>query len=83
MNLKPFGKNILIEPQARNTILVSDQGSLCEYGIVVAIGESVEKVKVGDKLGFVVWGIQKLEVDEKTYYFLPENEDFILGFIEE
>jgi len=82
MTIRPFGKNILIEPVVRDTVLVSNEGSLCEYGKVVAIGDEVQKIKVGDSLGFLVWGIQKLEVEDKTYYFLPESSDFILGFVE-
>lgn len=81
--IKPFGKNILIEPVARNQVLVSDQGALCEYGNVVAVGDEVTKIKVGDKVGFLVWGVSKLEIQEKAYYFLNESADFILGFIED
>lgn len=83
MNIKPFGKNILISPTAKTQVLLSEQGSLCEYGKVIAIGDEVQKVKVGDVVGFVVWGIQKLEVDDSTYYFIPESSDFLLGTIEE
>jgi len=83
MTIKPFGKNILIQPAARSQVLVSDQGSLCEYGKVIAIGDEVTKVKVGDNVGFLVWGIQKLDVQDTIYYFIPETSDFLLGFIEE
>lgn len=83
MNIKPFGTNVLIEPAAKKQILVSDQGSLCEYGKVVAIGDGVTSIKVGDTIGFLVWGISKLDIEGKTFYFLPESSDFILGFIEE
>jgi len=83
MNIRPFGKNILVAPAAKQQVLVSDQGSLCEYGKVEAVGDEVTKIKVGDNVGFLVWGVQKLEVEGKTFYFLPENSDFILGFIEE
>lgn len=82
-NIKPFGKNILIEPEERKTVLAMDQGSLCEYGRIVAIGNDVQTLRVGETVGFLVWGISKLEIDEKTYYFLPESSDFILGTIEE
>lgn len=99
MNIKPFGTNILIQPAAKSEILVSDQGTLCEYGKVIAIGDSVGEhwfwlfkilgikknncVKVGDNLGFLIWGVQKLIVGEQTFYFIPENSDFILGFLED
>ena len=81
--IKPFGKNILIQPAAKAQVLVSEQGSLCEYGKVIAIGDEVTKVKVGDTVGFLVWGVQKLDVRDTIYYFIPESSDFILGTIEE
>ena len=81
--IKPFGNNILIEPAAKKQVLVSEQGALCEYGKVVAVGDEVQKVQVGETLGFLVWGINKLEVEGVTYYFLPESSDFILGTIEQ
>lgn len=80
--IKPFGKNILIKPEEKKSILSADQGTLCEYGEVLAVGDEVERIKVGQKVGFLVWGINKLVVEEETFYFLPESSDFILGFIE-
>lgn len=83
MKITPFGKNILIEPLQRKQVLLSDQGALCEYGKVVAIGDEVTKIKEGDLVGFLVWGVQKLEVEDKFYYFIPETSDFILGLMTE
>lgn len=80
--IRPFGTNILIEPVEKKQVLVSDQGTLCEYGTVVAVGDAVTKVKVGQTIGFLIWGINSLEVDGKKYYFIPETSDFILGFLE-
>jgi hypothetical protein len=81
--IRPFGNNILIQPAAKSQVLVSDQGTLCEYGKVVAIGNDVIHVKVGDSIGFLVWGINKLDVNDEIFYFINESSDFILGFIED
>lgn len=83
MQIKPYGKNILIQPTAKAEVLVSEQGTLCEYGKVLAIGDDVKTIKVGDTIGFLVWGISKVVVQDETFYFIPETSDFILGFIEE
>lgn len=83
INIRPFGTNILIQPAAKSQVLVSDQGTLCEYGKVIAIGDEVKKIKVGDEIGFLVWGSQKLVVRDETFYFIPEDSDFLLGWIEE
>lgn len=82
IQIKPFGKNILVQPTVKSQVLVSDSGTLCEYGKVVAVGSEVIHVKEGDEVGFLVWGIQKLEVEDQTYYFIPENSDFLLGYIQ-
>ena len=77
--IKPFGKNILIEPIEKKQILISERKSLCEYGKVIDIGEDVKYIKVGDTVGYTVWGVNHLEVDDKRYYFIPETDEFILG----
>lgn len=80
VKINPFGSNILVQPIEKKTPLGS--GPLCEYGRVVAVGESVEKVKVDDQIGFLVWGVNSLIVDGKKYYFIKETDDFILGKFE-
>ena len=81
MTITPFGKNILIKPVEKKQILVAEKNTLCEYGEVVAIGSDVKNIKVGDVIGFLVWGMQSLDVDDSRHYFVPESDDFILGTI--
>lgn len=81
--IKPFGRNVLVQPTERKQILVSDRKSLCEYGEVIAIGDEVKHVKIGDIIGYLVWGINSLEVEGKTYYFVPEDDQFLLGTFHE
>lgn len=76
--IKPFGTRILIKPEEKKTVLVSDKGSLCEYGTVLAVGDEVKKVKVGDVVGFLVWGVESLEIDGIKSYFVDETSDFVL-----
>lgn len=77
-NVKPYGNNILIRPIEKQQVLVADRKTMCEYGEVVSIGESVKNVKVGDIIGYTVWGINHLDVGEERYYFIPEDDRFIL-----
>ena len=79
--IKPFGNQILVKPVEKKQILVSDKASLCEYGEVIAIGEDVKKIKVGDMIGYTVWGINRLEINDNKHYFIPEDSRFILGTI--
>jgi co-chaperonin GroES (HSP10) len=79
--IKPFGDNILVKPVEKKSILMSDMNSLCEYGEVIAIGDEVKHIKVGDMIGYTIWGVNKLQIDEQTHYFIPEDSRFILGTI--
>jgi co-chaperonin GroES (HSP10) len=81
MEIKPFGKNILVKPIEKKQILVSSQPSLCEYGTVIAIGDEVTKIKVGDTIGYTVWGVNSLEIENEKHYFIPESGEFILGVL--
>lgn len=83
MEIKPFGKNILVSPIAKKQVLVNENKSLCEYGLVSAVGSNVKNVSVGDKIGFTIWGLNKLAVEGTDYYFVPEDDRFILGVIKE
>lgn len=81
MNIKPFGNNILIKPVEEKTLIIAEKRTLCEYGEVLAVGDEVKHIKVGDKVGFVVWGLNQLVIGGETHYFVSENSDFILGTI--
>jgi len=81
MKIQPFGIQILIKPITKSQILVSDDKTLCEYGEVMAIGDEVTKVKVGDIIGHTVWGMNSLDIENERYYFVPEDSRFILGKI--
>jgi len=80
--ITPFGNNILVKPQVTDTILQSSEGTLCEYGEVLAIGDEVEKVEVGDIIGYTIWGINKLNIKDEKHYIIPEDSRFILGKID-
>lgn len=80
-NIEPFGRRILVKPTEKQQVLVADDGMLNEYGKVIAIGDEVKKIKVGDKIGFSVFGVEKLVIDDEKYYFIKEDDDFLLGKI--
>lgn len=78
--LKPFGRQILIEPVKQKTLLTGEN-TLTEYGKVIAIGNKVEEIKVGDVVGFLVWGLNHLDIDEVRHYLVYEDDQFLLGTI--
>lgn len=83
MTIKPFGNRILVRPVERNQVLVSDDGTLNEYGEVLAVGDKVFQIKIGEKIGFSVFGVEKLVIDEEKYYFITEDSEFLLATIED
>lgn len=82
LKITPFGDQILVRPVEKKQVLVSDDGTLNEYGEVVAIGDEVKKIKIGDKIGFSVFGIEKLIIEEEKFYFIRESPEFLLAVIE-
>lgn len=76
--ITPFGNQILVKPIEKQQVLVSDDGTLSEYGVVEAVGSEVQEIKIGDKIGFSVFGIEKLIIDEQKYYFIRESPEFLL-----
>ena len=84
MNLKnkiiPYGNNIQILPQSKNKI-VGDTSKYFLYGEVLAVGDIVTKIKVGDTIAYTLWGLNKLEKDGEEYFFVQDNPDFILAII--
>lgn len=82
MKIRPFGDQILVKPVEKQQVLVSDDGTLNEYGEVTAVGDEVQKIKVGDKIGFSVFGIEKMIIEEEKFYFIRESPEFLLAVIE-
>lgn len=82
MTIKPFGRQILVKPVEQENAIRADSGVYCEYGKVIAVGDDVKHVKVGDTIGYTPWGMNHLEIDGVRHYFIIEAVDFILGTIE-
>lgn len=79
--IRPFGINVLVKPVEKKQILVADKASLCEYGEVMAVGSECQHIKVGDVIGYTVFGVNSLEVNDEKYYLIPETSEFVLAFI--
>jgi len=78
MTIKPFGKRIHIKPEAYKSAFIGEV-ALVEKGEVLAIGDAVEKIKVGDTVLFTVFGVDKIKLEDQDYYFIMEDDAFILA----
>jgi co-chaperonin GroES (HSP10) len=83
MTIKPLFNQLLIKPIEQKTLILAEKKTLCEYGEVLAIGNEVKHIKVGDKVGFVLWGLNALDIDGTKHYFVREDADFLLGVIKD
>lgn len=83
MTIKPYGTWLLVKPFEKKQVLVSDDGTLSEYGEVIAKTHDIGSIKVGDKVGFSVFGVEKLIIDDQKYYFIKESDEFLLCTIED
>lgn len=80
-NYKPYGNNILIKPESKNKI-IGDTSKFYLFGEVLDVGDSVKTIKAGDKIGYTLWGLNKIiEADGTEHFFVQDNSDFILGVI--
>ncbi len=74
--MKPFQRNILVKPTENK--LVIGTPSLREYGEVVAVGDLVKTVKVGQIIAYDRFFLKEVDVDGVTYRVVPENDEVIL-----
>ena len=73
-----------MKPVEKKTVVVSDEGTLSEYGEVVAIGDACTgTIEVGTKIGFSVFGVEKLVIDDEKYYFIKQDDEFLLCTIQD
>ena len=79
--MKPFGTRIQIEPLEKKELLITSEKNLTEIGKIVAVGFDTIHSQVGDVIMFTSWGVDKVEYEGKSYYFLLESDEFILGKI--
>jgi co-chaperonin GroES (HSP10) len=79
--MTPFGKNILFQPKSKDKI-IGDTARFYLYGEVLAIGDKVESIKVGETIIYTQWGLNKAVMADGTeHFFVKEDDDYILGVI--
>lgn len=81
-NWKPFGKNILFVPQGKEKV-IGDTAKFFLYGKVLAVGDAVKTVKVGQTISFTQWALNKIVMADKSeHYFCAEDDDLILAILD-
>lgn len=72
----PYGFNIRVKPHEKDQILRTD--TFCEYGTVIAIGEGVKNIQVGDEISFWLFGIKEVQHENERHFIIPVDDRFIL-----
>ncbi len=76
---KPFGNNIRFQPQSKDKI-IGDTSKFYLYGKVLAVGDDVKSIKVGDNIEFTQWALNKTVLaDKEERFYVQEHPDFILN----
>jgi co-chaperonin GroES (HSP10) len=74
---------IQIEQPTAGGLDLSSKASAVECGTVIAIGEEVTNVKVGDKLFIKAWQIDIINHNKETYYFTDSKGEGLCAIIKE
>ena len=77
MIVTPIGKNILIKlNQIKDGAFdTSSKKAIQEYGEIIAIGDEVIKLKVGDKIFFKGWQTDIITKDGEEFVFVIEGSE--------
>ena len=73
------GRRLEIEV-AKSDTLLQDEKNLIQKGEVVDAGPEAY-CKVGDIIIFNSWGLDKISVNEKEYYFILDTDEFVLSIL--
>lgn len=80
-NWQPYKTNILIKPEDKKKV-IGNTAKYYLYGEVLAVGNEVKDIKVGDRIGYTLWGLKDIEESDGTkYYFVKDDSAFILGVL--
>lgn len=75
--IKAFGNYVYVKPVEKMAVIVGENEKYCEYGEILSVGDEVKKLKVGQKIGFLPWGVKHIDIDDVRHYFVSES-DFVL-----
>lgn len=80
MKIIPLNKNILIEVEMESRVLAT-QPIETDFGIVLEVGDECTKIKKGDKIAFLKFGVKRIETDTTKYIFIAEDSPWLLGIV--
>lgn len=84
MKIKPLKDEVQlkIERATAGDLVTSSYESAIEYGEVLAVGDSVEELKKGDRVFVKSWAIDIITHEDKKYYFVNLNTKGIKAIVQ-
>lgn len=80
MSFTPFTGRVQFEPIKQESVILNDKDSLVEAGTVVAIGEGVINLSIGDIIYFLAYGAEEAKDKEgNSYYTVLWDKKYIMG----
>ena len=87
MKLKPLNENIIVkqfeeEKITKSGIIIAEsgKGEKPQQGEVMAIGNKVLEIKIGDKVLFQKYSPNEIKIEDKEYLVMKESD--VLAIIE-
>lgn len=77
-NFIPFGANISVKFFKKDFIAKQAEGTYLDIGEVVAVGDEVKKIKVGDQVSVWLFGVKDVMHGDEKHSIIPEDSRFIL-----
>ena len=74
----PLNKNILFEPELETRVLAT-MPIETDFGKVISVGDECTKIKIGDRISFLKFGVKKIETENEKYCFIAEDSPWLLG----
>lgn len=80
MNFTPFIGRVQFAPMKQETVILNDKDSLVEVGTVIAIGEGVTGIAIGDTIYFLAYGAEEAKDKEgNSYWTVLWDMKYIMG----
>jgi co-chaperonin GroES (HSP10) len=83
MTIQPvnFKVQLKIDKPTAGVLDLTSKETATEFGEVIAIGDEVSSVMIGDKIFFKAWALDVIAYQGENYFFIDSNSEGICAII--